>query len=258
MKKNKPYNKKFLTEIVRKLSTDKRISKIFLLGSYGHKGKPTIFSDFDLWIVLSEETGLNSFKNELEIIFNKFGRLHGIYESTAHHFFIVYKEYPQIDLNLTSSATYYNLTNLKNIKVLFSSTFIKKHKIKEEPLINIRRNLLNGFITLERSMSKYIKRDYFVIPRFLENIRMNTILPFLSFLNKNRDINVANLKLNGLSKKQKLLLINTFAKPEKNSCLSAIENMSQLLFLIAKEVNVSDFDLIGNKIKNYISYEKKR
>jgi hypothetical protein len=107
-------------------------------------------------------------------------------------------------------------------------------------------------------VSKYIKSDYFVIPRFLDSIRTNTVLPFLSFLNKNSDINVANLKLNNLSKKQKSLLINTFAKPEKNSCLSAIENMHQLLFLIAKEVNISDFDLIGNKIKSHISYEKKR
>jgi predicted nucleotidyltransferase len=155
MKKNKLYNKKFLTNMVKKLSTDTRISKIFLLGSYGHKGKSTMLSDLDLWIILSEESGLNSFKNELEIIFNKFGRLYGVYESTAHHFFIIYKEYLQIDLNLASSATYCNLTNPKNKKILFSSTFVKKHKIKEDNKVKFRENLLNGFTTLERGMSKY-------------------------------------------------------------------------------------------------------
>ncbi len=236
--------KKVLTKIVNSLEKDQRVGSIFVTGSLKNK-KITDFSDIDLWIIFSEESGLNIFKQEIASVFSKFGIINGVYDCTAHHFFVVYKNGVQIDLNLVSAAQYFSIkSDDGKTKILFDrqlylsdrSKFLEEHKN-----YHLKKYLLIGYTTLERCVSKFLKQDYFVAVRFLDSVRHNAILPLLPFVEDQRISNAVALEIERLSPKIKELFIRTYSKPTFRGNLESMMATLEILGDISAKVNISEF-----------------
>lgn len=232
-----------LAKIARVLKDDERIQTIFLLGSL-QKGKASPVSDIDLWVIIFEESAINTICKELGVLFAKAGALLGIYECTAHHYFLIYQNGVQVDLNLISAASYWNVVGSKNKTVLFDRTLslTKKnpHVIKNKSK-DISRLLLIGYTTLERGVSKFIKKDYFVVIRFLDAVRHNSIIPLLPFFEKEKIPNAVSLNIDNLSAEVKQMFIHSYAKPVEINCRESLINCLLLLDLIAKKVNNNSY-----------------
>lgn len=243
MKEISQKKSEFLVKITDALKDDERIQAIFLLGSM-QKGRATPISDIDLWIILFEESGINTICEELNAIFSKPGILLGIYKCTAHHYFIIYRKGIQVDLNFVTAASYWSIIDSKSKTILFDRTLSlaeKNPRTIKNKSEDISRILLVGYTTLERGVSKFLKKDYFVVVRFLDTARHNSIIPLLPFFEKEKILNAVSLKLDNLSDEVKQLLIHTYAKPTEASCRESLLNSLKLLDFIAKKVNTDNY-----------------
>lgn len=247
---------KISKKITFSLKKDERISSVFIEGSLKHKNV-TNFSDVDLWLIFSEESGINSFKEEISKIFSKFGIITGIYDCTAHHFFIVYNDGVQIDLNLITAAQYFSIKNIESeINVLFDrqlylsgrSVFLKKSKN-----FYARKLLLVGYATLERALSKFLKCNYFVVVRFLDSIRHNSILPLLPFIENQKIPNAVSLEIEKLSSEVQELFIQTYSKPTRESNIESLRASLNLLGMIASRLEINDFNNQNDKIEKVLN-----
>lgn len=238
------------------MEKDERINSIFVAGSLKTDAF-TDFSDIDLWLIFSEESGINSFKEEVVKIFSKFGIIMGVYDCTAHHFFVVYKNAVQIDLNLITAAQYFSIRNDSGEnQVLFDRQLyvLERGQLtarkKEE---HVRRLLLVGYSTLERSLSKFLKENYFVVVRFLDGVRHNSILPLLSFTTGQKKPSAVSLKMDSLGPGLKALFIKSYAKPTRESGLEGLGASLELLRTLAAKHAVRDFDFKYKKIKKTLT-----
>jgi len=232
-----------LSNVTGVLKNDERIQAIFLLGSL-QKGKTSPVSDIDLWVILSEESGINTICKELNALFSKTGVLLGIYECTAHHYFIIYRNGVQVDLNFVTAASYWSIIGSKNKTVLFDRTLSlaeKNLRAVKNKTEDISRLLLVGYTTLERGVSKFLKKDYFVVVRFLDAVRHNSIIPLLPFFEKEKIPNAVSLNIDNLSAEVKQLLIHSYAKPIEISCRESLINSLLLLDFIAKKVDNNSY-----------------
>jgi predicted nucleotidyltransferase len=243
-----------LSNVTGVLKHDERIQSIFLLGSL-QKGKTSPVSDIDLWVILSEESGINTICKELNILFAKTGVLLGIYECTAHHYFIIYRNGVQVDLNFVTAASYWSVVSSKSKTVLFDRTLSmgeKNSRLIKNKSADISRLLLVGYTTLERGLSKFIKKDYFVVVRFLDAVRHNSIIPLLPFFEKEKIPNAVSLNIDNLSAEVKQLLIHSYAKPVENSCRESMTSTLLLLDLIAKKVNNNSYKLYSVRLNKLL------
>lgn len=244
--------KRMLSKVSTFLEKDERINSIFVAGSLKTEAV-TDFSDIDLWLIFSEESGINSFKEEVTKVFSKFGILMGVYDCTAHHFFVVYKSGVQVDLNLITAAQYFSIRNDSGEnQVLYDRQLyvLERGQLaarkKEE---YIKRLLLVGYSTLERSVSKFLKENYFVVVRFLDAVRHNSILPLLSFAAGQKKPTAVSLKMDSLDPRLKALFIKSYTKPTRESGLEGLEASLELLGTLAVKYRIKDFDARYKKIK---------
>lgn len=259
MNQNKFLNvrKKLVAKIITGLKEDRRILLIFSSGSI-NGGLVTKFSDIDLWIVLSEESGINQFKLEISNIFSEFSKLIGVYKCTEHHYFVICSSGIQIDLNLTTAAQYFSIMKVSENKVLFDRNhFIKKDR---QSLNNrkdfVEEKILIGCTTLERGINKFIKKDYFVATRFIESVRNGAILPLLSLIGKEKFVNMVTFNINNLTSEIKLLFEESFPVPTKDGCLQAIVAEFKLLLIIKDKLKIEKFDFNFNRISKFLKINK--
>jgi predicted nucleotidyltransferase len=248
---------KIITKIVNGLKVDQRILLIFASGSM-NSGLVSKFSDIDLWIVLSEESGINLFKTEIFSIFSKFFKLSGVYKCTEHHYFVICSSGIQIDLNITTAAQYFSLIKIKDKRMLFDRNhFISKTNNLQTSRENfIKEKLLIGSTTLERGINKFIKGDYFVAVRFLESVRNSSILPLLPLVDKEKFINIVSFDIKNLNIKHRILFEESFARPTKESCLKAIISEFELLVIIKNRLKIKEYNSVFTSIDNFIKKNK--
>lgn len=243
-------------KITSSLEKDERICSVFIEGSLKYKNNNK-FSDIDLWLIFSEEFGINSFKEEILRIFSKFGVIVGIYDCTAHHYFIVYGNGIQIDLNLITAAQYFSIKNNDNeINVLFDRQLYLSSRVdflEEAKQAYARKLLLVGYATLERALSKFIKSNYFVVVRFLDTIRHNSILPLLPFVENQKISSAVSLEIEKLSKEVQDLFIQTYSKPTRESNIESLLASLNLLKIIANKLKIEDFNNQNEKIEKVLT-----
>lgn len=250
----KKVREKILDLLVGVFKSDEQIHSIFITGSMNYKTSTTPLSDIDLWIILYEESGINAIKKQLEGIFNKVSPVRMMYQCTAHHYFIIFKNGVQVDFNMATAASYYSLLN-PHKKILADSrrshekktvTTAAKHKLF------VAEQLLIGYTTLERTVSKFLKGDYVVTIRFLDGIRSNVIFSLLPFV-ENVDIpNVVTVPLDKLSGPVKEQVVTSYAQPTKESCFQAIQAVLSLLDYITKKTKSHGVQDIHKKLSTIL------
>ncbi len=251
-----PKQKLVISKVRSILQNEPAVELMFVLGSVS-KGDLSSLSDIDMWLVLVNETALNSFANmdEIKKIFAKTGSILGIYRTTAHHFFVTYRNGMQIDLNLISEATYHNIQKMPKYALKYDSkpSFRVKSKYKpEKDKASVENLLLTGYTTLARGCSKYNNKNYFLTLKFIDTVRQSSILPLIPFFEKQFILNSINLNLKSLSKPVQQLLTNTYGKPIQDECNKALLSSKQLLDLFATKAKITKFSKISKDISNSI------
>lgn len=229
MKNNK--QQIIINKIKNILSSDNRIKLAFVTGSAAND-ELTELSDIDLWIITKEENDLNKIVADISLLFQNKIKIKHIYRSTEHHYFVILKNQIQIDLNIASSALFYSLTQNKNKKIIYDPHFCSITKNKKEIKKNcqtINNLLVIGYTTLARTTSKYFKNNFFVVVRFIDNIRNNIIIPLIPFTETEKMPNPITLDVNNLSHYTKKEFLKTFPKPIKKDCYQAILSTLNLL-----------------------------
>lgn len=241
------------------LSNDNRVRLVFITGSMANDNL-TELSDIDLWIIIKEENDLNKIVFDISIFFKEKLDIKHIYRSTEHHYFIILKNQIQIDLNIISSALYYSLTQINNKKIICDPQLCLIKKNKKE-IIKYQKSihdlLIIGYTTLARATSKYLKNNYFVVVRFIDNIRNNVIMPLIPFIETLKLPNPITLEVNNLSNKTKKEFLKTFSKPIQKDCYQAISSTLKLLDQFQTKLD-SDIYLtnISKKIKTVLKSKK--
>lgn len=237
------------------LKNDRRVSGVFVAGSEKNGGT-TIFSDLDLWAVFSDESGLNSFSAEIREVAGSIGTIRGIYQCTAQHYFIVYKPSIQIDLNLLTSAQFFSIKSAKKRFVFDRRHFLDDSQ--KNKTAKARRNacsdfLFQGYTTLERCASKYLKNDYFVAVKFLEVIRENCLVPLFKIAGIQRLATPISLNLESMDNSLRNIFMATYAKPARSSCAEGIEATFLLLLKISNKLKIAGFEDYESKFKKFIA-----
>lgn len=250
----KKVREKILDLLVGVFKSDEQIHSIFITGSMNYKTSTTPLSDIDLWIILYEESGINAIRKQLEDIFSKVSPVRMMYQCTAHHYFIIFKNGVQVDFNMATAACYYSLIN-PHKKILADSrrshekktiTTAAKHKAF------VADQLLIGYTTLERAISKFLKGDYVVTIRFLDGIRSNVIFSLLPFVENVEIPNVVTVPLDKLSKNVKESVVASYAQPTKESCKSSINAIMTLMELITKKTKSRGVQDIHKKLSTIL------
>lgn len=251
--------KELLSKIVNVMKKDARISSAFLTGSFV-KNETTEFSDIDLWLILLEESGINSFRVQVKDIFSRLAPLYGVYECTAHHYFVVYKSGIQIDLNLMTAAQYFSIKDKQVKKILFDKKLflIKKGELDDRSARKYaEEKLFVGVTTLERGVSKYIKKEYFVAARFLDSVRSGAILSLLPFIDKEEIPDMVTLNIDNLTPRVRKLFISSYSKPTKKDCFKSIKATIGLLKIVSDELDIKDFDENFRRLEKVLSKHNK-
>jgi hypothetical protein len=242
--------KNTLDALINVFDKDDRIHSVFITGSMIDNSLVTPFSDIDIWIILHEESYINSIKNELSHIFRQVSPIRIMYPCTDYHYFVIFENGVQIDFNMATAACYYSLTSSqkkilldKNRSYVYKgfSTISKHHTF-------ISEKLLIGYTTLERAISKYLKKDYVVTVRFLDLIRSNIIFSLLPFVENVSIPNVVSVPLDKFSKKIRKQVVTSYAKPIKESCREAIIAIMLILNYISKKTKSHVADDIHYKL----------
>jgi len=99
----------------------------------------------------------------------------------------------------------------------------------------INEQLVVGYTTLERAVSKFLKHDYIVTVRFIDGIRSNAIFTLLPFVEHVSIPNVVTIPLGKMSKNIRERIILSYAQPTKESCKTALLSTLFLLEYISKK-----------------------
>lgn len=236
------------------LKNDDRVSGLFVTGS-SKNGNVTSFSDFDLWVIFSDESGLSSFCSNIVSFADSVGAVRTIYQCTAHHYFIVFKPSVQIDLNLLTSAQFFSIRNAEKQILFDRKCFLRgqqKNESKSEKRTAAVRLLLQGYTTLERCASKLLKKDYFVTVKFLERVREDCLIPLFQISGIQKITTPISLKPERLNNKVRDLFIDTYANPTQNSCARGIEATSLLLLEIVSMLRVRGFEDYIERFNKFI------
>ncbi|MBI4155246.1 hypothetical protein HY498_04135 [Candidatus Woesearchaeota archaeon] len=243
MDKNQGVRKLIFNTLIRILKRDERIDLATISGSDASK-KTTEISDIDLIVILKEESLFDLFIKDIWDIANNCGELISIYNTTPYHYFLIFKRGIIVDLNIITNALFWTL---KKSRILFDKKGFISSKFYKIPISDeyINQLILSGFVGIIRAINKLKKKDYWVIPRFINFVRENSILPLIKVLNKDKIENITNLNLDKFPKKLKYQVYQTFAKPfEKDSNKAIISTFYIMLELCTKLKNkfkINDF-----------------
>jgi predicted nucleotidyltransferase len=256
MNKQPDHNYRAFVEnkLARHFANDQRVLMAFLTGS-SNDDSATPFSDLDLWLILAEESGINAIKREIAAIFQRLFPIKGIYECTAHHYFVVLQSGLQIDLNLATAAQYFSLSNKHYKKIIIDRNRLLtsfQQASREDRETFAKEKLLIGLTTLERGVSKFLKRDYYVCIRFLDSVRNAATLPLLPLIDDIALASMVALDVNDLSPTIKALFEYTFAAPNQASCLRALKAQLHLLQMASQKSQITDFDDIIIKMRIFL------
>lgn len=235
-----------------RLKKDDRVSGLFLTGS-ANNGTSTIFSDLDLWVIFTDESGLNSFRNGIASWANAVAKVRGIYECTAHHYFIVYKPSIQIDLNLVTSAHFFSIKNSKKKFIFDHKLFLENRKKARKRTLRFAANdfLFQSYTTLERCASKLLKGDCSAAVCFLNRIREDFLIPLFKIAGIQKIATPKSLNVQKLSSGLRELFIETYANPTERSCAQGIRAVSAILSEIASRLKIKGLEDYKVKFKNF-------
>lgn len=203
------------TRIISNLKADEDIWGVFYTGSTA-KSTENIFSDIDIWIIVYEESQWESvIKRYIEKV-QTYDNVLEVYRSTYSHFFITYKSGAILDINIMTAPMYFG-TQSTNKKMIFSRSSFDGFDIK------LTRSLfVKAINSIERSTSKTLRGEYWVVPRFMNSFREDYILPLLNLGEKLTYINKVQVEFTNLETDLKDMLFDLFCRPERKSCKKAI------------------------------------
>lgn len=251
----KKMREKILNKIVDVFRVDERVHSIFVTGSMNDGDLVTPLSDIDLWIILNEESGINAMKKELLHYFGKIASVRMMYPCTDHHYLVIFKNGVQIDFNMATAACYYSLISTKK-KILADNKLahtLKKPSALSKHIDYVSEQLVIGYTTLERAVSKYLKGDYIVTVRFIDGIRSNTVFSLLPFIERVFIPNVVTVPLNKLSPEVRDKVVASYAQPTKKSCKTALFAIMFLLEHISKKTKSHAANDIHAKLQIILS-----
>jgi hypothetical protein len=239
--------KRFADDFQNIISNRDDIYLAFISGSIP-KNSQTSFSDIDVWIIFREESALNYSLHAIPELFGKSVEIEHISISTPTHFFVFTKDKLQIDLNLSTAAAYHSiLSPSKNVLVDFSPTNLTKGASSQI-------NYYKAVKTLERTVSKFLSRQEFVVPRFLSGLRDESLLPLLGTYFENKVPTIIQVNLKDFPAPVRLHLKRTFVRPDRESCREGILSAVWLLEYLARHFDVGTKDTVVDlkKIKQTV------
>jgi len=228
-----------LNNLLKVFSNNDRVFSIFLTGSTARQDW-NMYSDLDVWIVISEEKDLNVIVTETQSILSKIGELVGVYKCTEQHYFGVYQNLELLDINFITCAQYFSITS-KDKKFLPKTPSQLKTKVAcKRTYVNgeIEQYFLKGYAGIFRIMSKVENNELWEIPRFLNSVRDLVLLPLMSVVYGYKIPNTFTIDISIFKKEHKNLLTCTFSKPTKEDGregILAAYNLLKLLFHDSKK-----------------------
>ncbi len=202
-------------QMVERLMARTDVLKIFLTGSSATNSE-TNRSDIDMWVVFEEEEGLLSCLQDIDHILTIDGLAPThLHTSTPTHHFARYGDIVA-DINFCSAATYFSLTGKKTV-------------IAEKIRATSREDLLERAYTLSlRVLSKIDKKDLWSLPRFVNALREEALIPLLTYRGLVYN-NKVDIDFSELTEKEKTLVAKTFCGPVLEQAIEALEHSNQII-----------------------------
>ncbi len=240
------------SKIITLLKNDQRIESVFLSGSAAI-GNDNKHSDIDIIVVVNEESNFISVISESESILNSAGQIISIYHATPYHHFIIYKGPIIVDISFTTLSFVWAI---KNSKIVFDkSNFLAKEKNNFHYDHLVKDMLVRGITNISRILSKIEKKEYWIVPRFINSLRDSSILPLLAVIYGYDIQNITKLELENIAPELKEKLLETFIKPTKEDSITGLISCFYLLKKMKKDCKIkfeeidNEFNLISNEIK---------
>lgn len=221
-----PYTQ-LLQRLKHSLADRNDIYLVFISGSIP-KASETTFSDIDIWIIFREEAALNRTLYSLTDLVNPWVNVEHITQCTPTHFFIFSTDKLQVDLNLSTAAEYHSLLSA-NKKTIVDVT--PHHQVNEA---ENQFQFYKAVKTLERTISKYLSHQLYVVPRFLTGLRDESLVPLLCTQLNISVPTLVQVELTQFPQKVAAHLIATFAQPNATSCQQGILSAVWLLEYLAR------------------------
>lgn len=238
---------KIIKKIEFLFKTIPEVDFIFFTGSIVNK-QTKKFSDVDLWIITNTEEGWYLIVSDIHRIFSKFNKILGIYKCTEYHFFIVFQNGLQIDLNIVTLALYTNLTTLPGKK----DSYFSSKKLKENVQCEVEAYLLKGYGILQRSIGKYHQNKYILSNKLIESLRYEVILPLYSISTNQIKYNITIADSIKLTPKYYNLFLSTYSIPERRACKKSFKFILRILMDYRKKYNIDKFIKLENQILAFL------
>lgn len=187
----------------------------------------TDFSDLDIWIIFQTEDWLNKYQKEISSIFSKLFKCTWFYKWTSTHLFIILENGVQVDLNLITTAQYFSIKKSENSDfILDNKNCFSYSSLSVDIIYSL---LLEWFTTLERAISKFQKKDYFSCQRFIDTIRVKSVIPLLNTRFNGFNKNTIEIYPDKITEELRISFMNLYCIPERNSLLTGIKHIYLLL-----------------------------
>ncbi len=224
-------------ELLRRLSEDRRVYKVLLLGSSVNGGENEL-SDIDVCIVMKDDLGLKQILGEVGVLFSNLGSLISYYNYSPYHFYVVYDGLIPLDIYLISSSLYHILKSGRSKEVYSSQGDLSSIETSAIQVV-VSDLLLQLYIRNFRLLSKLRKQEYPTLVFILNSIREENIIPLLRLVYGLDIPHQKAVKLGNFPEEAKELYINSYAIPTEESCLSAIKAVADLVLVIASKASAT-------------------